>query len=156
MNDIAQFLEKNWKAFISAPIPFLILLFLGTFIGFTISKNLNQSEISGLRAKIELYEARLNVETPDEAVRMIDKLKRDFAVLEAKNESLSSIIKEQSDNVQIITSCSWVRPICMSNKDVITRDSVIQLIVHNQMYDEINGKKSAGYYCKGMRATIKQ
>jgi len=125
-------LKKEWKVIKNAPVALLLLFGVASGASIYIMNWHYSGRVESLKEQVNTYEVKLNVVSPDEALKkmmeMDSKLNTAMDLVEGKINEL--LLKKQKIVGTPIKSV-WPEPICVSIED--TDETKRQVLVYNLM-----------------------
>lgn len=122
-----EIFSKEGAVVKSAPMSFALMsLLVAIGVFFVVSWHYD-GLVEALREKNSLYESKLEVSSPDEALEKVKTLKEN---LDLANGAILEIIENKKRALEPV-STAWLEPICVSKND--TTETKRQVLVYNEM-----------------------
>jgi hypothetical protein len=127
--------KREWGVLRRAPMAFFLAVLFAFLAAWSACSWLYDQRIESLSTTINLYEAKLNVASPDEAYKRMAELNDKLnTALEVASKKFEAIV-EKGLQTQKAANYSWMEPICVSMND--TTETKRQILIHNLMGQEL-------------------
>jgi hypothetical protein len=128
------------KAPLSIAILFFLLLCLIIPFIFKAMEWRYGGVVDNLREQVKTHEMKMSFMSFDDEVRKMEEAR--FLLEERIAKFQKEIIKMSANDL------SWLEPICASAKDNMNKETMLQILVHNELGQELGLKNFNKDFCK--------